>query len=269
MVDGHVDLFARADAALDEGDLDAATHHATAGLQACRRAGVPSAARIPGLYVLAAVHAERLEDLRAQALLDQVLALDPEHADALFLQAKLCMSRWEFERTDRLLAHWSDDVADAAILHLKATSAELQGRQREADRLFGLAAALDPQRCPLPVRMSDDDVHALLHETIAALPPAVVATFQNLSVDVLAVPDPGLHRDVDPEILGLYSGTPVGDGDAAPIRLPDRVYIFKRNIERIAADHDELVEQLRITLLHELGHHLGWDEDDLAERGLA
>ncbi|MEZ5962931.1 MAG: metallopeptidase family protein [Planctomycetota bacterium] len=268
MTDHHRELFARADAALDAGELDAARRHATAGLRACERLRVPALERVPGMYVLAAVHAERLEDEAARTLLARVLELDPSHGDAAYLQAKLCLTRWDFVGADRLLARWPEAEASAAVLHLRATSAELQGRQAEADGLFQRAAALDPDGCPLPVRIGDDEVHALLRETIGALPPAVVATLANLTVDVLPVPDVRLHADVDPEVLGLYAGTPVGEGDGAAIGLPDRVYIFKRNLERIAADRDELIEQLRITLLHELGHHLGWDEDDLAERGL-
>ena len=54
-----------------------------------------------------------------------------------------------------------------------------------------------------------------------------------------------------------------------PVIAQDRIRIFKHNLERFTADHDSLVEELRITLLHEIGHHLGWDEDDLAARGLA
>jgi predicted Zn-dependent protease with MMP-like domain len=264
----HAEAFARAAQALDEGDLDQARRHAQAGLRACDRAGVAAAERVPGLYVLAAVHAERLEDEAATNLLEQVVALDPDHADALYLQAKLLLARWEFAAAERLLARWSDDDAEASVLHLRATLAELQGRQRDADRLYRLAADLDPDGFPPPVRIDDEEAHALLHDTIASMPKAVVATFDNLSVEILAVPDRVLHRDVDPEILGLYAGTPLGETESSPMRLPDRVYIFKRNLERIAADRDELIEQLRITLLHELGHHLGWDEDDLAERGL-
>jgi predicted Zn-dependent protease with MMP-like domain len=46
------------------------------------------------------------------------------------------------------------------------------------------------------------------------------------------------------------------------------VLLFQRNIERAAADRDEVREEIRVTLLHEIGHHVGWDEHDLADRGL-
>jgi predicted Zn-dependent protease with MMP-like domain len=46
------------------------------------------------------------------------------------------------------------------------------------------------------------------------------------------------------------------------------MYLFHRNLERAATTREELEEEIRITVLHEIGHHLGWDEKDLEERGL-
>ncbi len=260
--------FDQAYRSLDAGDFAAARRHAQAGLAACRRARAPAIETVPGLYVLAAVHAELVEDDEALALLAQLAALTQDHDDAAYLEAKLRLSRWEFAAADRLLARWPEADADAAVLHLRAVSRELQGKQDDADHLYQLAAARDPEVFKAPVRISDDDVHALLNETIALLPPQVVASFANLSVDLLPVPDAALHRELDPEILGLYAGTPIGEVEGYAFGLPARIYIFKRNLERIAADRDELIEQLRITLLHEIGHHLGLDEDDLEARGL-
>jgi predicted Zn-dependent protease with MMP-like domain len=93
-----------------------------------------------------------------------------------------------------------------------------------------------------------------------------------VAIDMVPMPDPrrdareGLH----PEMLGLYEGVPIAAGsEAASFTLPGRIRIFKRNIERMARDREQLVRELRTTLLHEIGHHLGWDEDELSARGLA
>jgi predicted Zn-dependent protease with MMP-like domain len=262
------ELFARAHDALAASDLAAARRHAEAGLRACRKTGAPAEASVPGLYVLAAVHAEQVEDDEALALLAQIRALTDDHDDAAYLEAKLRLARWEFAAVNSLLGRWPEDDADPAVLHLRAVALELQGEQARADRLYARAAQLDPDNFPAPVRISDDDAHALLAETIERLPAPVVATFKNLSVDLLPVPVQTLHGDLDPEILGFYAGTPINELESGGMPLPSRIYIFKRNLERIAADHEELIEQLRITLLHELGHHLGLDEDDLDARGL-
>jgi predicted Zn-dependent protease with MMP-like domain len=51
--------------------------------------------------------------------------------------------------------------------------------------------------------------------------------------------------------------------------MPNTLYLFQNNLERLCTTRAELEEEIRVTALHEIGHHLGWDEDDLAERGLA
>ena len=48
----------------------------------------------------------------------------------------------------------------------------------------------------------------------------------------------------------------------------DRIWVFQRNLERTCRTEEEVLEQVRVTLLHEIGHHIGWDEDEVEERGL-
>ena len=49
----------------------------------------------------------------------------------------------------------------------------------------------------------------------------------------------------------------------------DRVILFKKNLERVSRDRDELIEQIQITVRHEIGHHLGLSEEDMERLGLA
>ena len=269
MIAMHGDLFDDARAALDEGELDDAAELAARGLAACARAGAPTVAAAPGHYVLGAVAAESDEDDVALEHADRACAADPAFGEAAHLAARLRLSRWDLVGAAAVLAACQERPAHPDLHYLAAVVAELQGQFDVADEHYRAAAAVDPEGYPLPVRISDEELQRLVEATIEAMPPSVVATFRNLTIDVHEVPDPVLHRDVHPETLGLYAGTPVGDAEAMPVGLPDRVYIFKRNIERMAQDREELIEELRITLLHELGHHLGWDEDDLEARGLA
>lgn len=76
--------------------------------------------------------------------------------------------------------------------------------------------------------------------------------------------------DVDDptELLGMYHGTPLTEREfGLDGILPDRVVIYQRNLEAMCETREEIVEQIRITVLHEVGHHFGLDEDDLAELG--
>lgn len=71
----------------------------------------------------------------------------------------------------------------------------------------------------------------------------------------------------DPELLGLYEGVPRTDRwDYAGV-LPDRIAIYRLPLCELAADEDELVDEVRITVVHELAHHLGIDDDALHELG--
>ena len=76
--------------------------------------------------------------------------------------------------------------------------------------------------------------------------------------------------NVSPQILGLFSGVPRTEAAVtAQARDVDRVFLFKRNLEKVCRTHAELVEQIQITVKHEIGHYLGLDEDALERLGLA
>jgi len=75
---------------------------------------------------------------------------------------------------------------------------------------------------------------------------------------------------LSPSILGVFRGAPLGD-KASPdpwSHFPSSIVLYQRNLERCASDRNELIEQIGVTLLHEVGHFLGLDEEALRERGL-
>jgi predicted Zn-dependent protease with MMP-like domain len=79
-----------------------------------------------------------------------------------------------------------------------------------------------------------------------------------------------VEEGFEPDILGLFVGHPhLGDLDeAAP--LPPQILLFVENIWDYAeGDENTFRDEIRLTYLHELGHYFGWDEDEVARRGLA
>lgn len=103
----------------------------------------------------------------------------------------------------------------------------------------------------------ENHVRAALDE----LPPHIAEALQNVAV---VVED---ENPEDPDLLGLYHGVPLPErGDMAGA-LPDRISIYRIPLEESFPDPDELREEIRITVLHELGHYFGLDEDRLAELG--
>jgi len=110
-----------------------------------------------------------------------------------------------------------------------------------------------------------------VEEAMTELPAEVRERMENLAVVVEDVPSAELLRtmeDPSPSLLGLFVGTPLPDQSLEELpRPPDAIYLFKRNLERICETREELVEEIRITLLHEVGHFMGLDEGQIGERG--
>lgn len=103
----------------------------------------------------------------------------------------------------------------------------------------------------------DDHVAAALDE----LPAEIAAALVNVAV---VVED---ENPEDPDLFGLYQGIPLPDrGDDAG-QLPDKISIYRIPLEESFPEPDELREEIRITVLHELGHYFGLDEDRIAELG--
>ena len=74
----------------------------------------------------------------------------------------------------------------------------------------------------------------------------------------------------DPDLLGLYDGTPLTERDQAySMVLPDRITIFRNPTLEMCESNEEVIEEVRITVVHEIAHHFGIDDDRLHELGYA
>ncbi len=74
--------------------------------------------------------------------------------------------------------------------------------------------------------------------------------------------------DHDPNLLGLYVGTPLtARGQGYTMALPDRITVFRRPTLAMCADEDEVVEEVHITVVHEIAHHFGIDDERLHRLG--
>lgn len=211
----------------------------------------------------------------ALAAFAAALELEPNAPDALLGQGRILLDAWQLEDAKATLALAASDSNPEVlgpIRKVQAVILELEDRGDEAAKLHAEAASLDPEGCPLPTILPDEEAYAILDGIVESLPEDLQAALENVVFDVVGLPDPQIDDapNSPPTVLGLYSGTPIGERESSADVLPAMIRIFKRNLELIGlTDKDELQEQLRITILHEIGHHLGWDEDDLAERGLA
>ncbi len=105
---------------------------------------------------------------------------------------------------------------------------------------------------------------ALVAEALDGVPPELTALMQNVVVLIADEPPPGEESD----LLGLYEGIPLTerDGSYAGV-LPDRIAIYRGPTLRFARDWDEAVREVRITVVHEIAHHFGIDDDRLHTLG--
>lgn len=124
------------------------------------------------------------------------------------------------------------------------------------------------------VRLSRTEFEKLVARAVEALPPRFLARLQNVEVVVESQPtEEELEQaGVEPggTLLGLYQGIPQTErGSWYGSVLPDRIVIYQRPIEGLAGTLREIRRQVGITLMHEIGHHFGLDEDELSEAGYA
>ena len=109
----------------------------------------------------------------------------------------------------------------------------------------------------------------LVAEALDGLPPEFGELLDNVAVVVEDLPSDddlrelGMHPSERYELLGLYQGTPLDARGFEYGGLPDRVVIYRLPILEIARNRHEIIQQVRETVLHELGHHFGLEEDDL------
>ena len=112
----------------------------------------------------------------------------------------------------------------------------------------------------------------LVERALAELPEHFAEFLEEVPVEIRDRSTPAQRRRAgvprDSLLLGLYQGVPRTQRSVEHSgNLPDVIYVFQEDVELAVDDEQDLVEQVRITVLHELGHHFGMDEDDLEELG--
>ena len=112
--------------------------------------------------------------------------------------------------------------------------------------------------------LSDAEFEEAVGDALDSIPAELAQAMDNVVVLVEQEP-PG----DEPDLLGVYDGTPLTDRDGwwSAGALPDRITIFRGPLERMCATVEELREEIAITVVHEVAHHFGIDDAHLHELG--
>lgn len=121
------------------------------------------------------------------------------------------------------------------------------------------------------MRISDEEFDAAVAEALDGVPERFKAVLDNIAITVADEPTPRERATMDDphgELLGLYQGVPLTRRTTGYSGvMPDIITIFKGPHERVCGSRDRLVEQIRRTVLHEIGHYFGFDDEYLHAHG--
>jgi predicted Zn-dependent protease with MMP-like domain len=194
------------------------------------------------LYERVALAWEREGPEAALGYLDELLRVDPEHADAHYLRGLVC-----------------GDVGDRAgmIEHFLATL--------RLDELFAAEHGLDDDADEL------DFIEVTAEQVLAGVPAEFNEHLRDVPIVLEARPHPDLVREqgFDPRSLGLFEGLEQGRlAIAEPAVAPTRIVLYYANLLADFPNRRQLADEIEITILHEIGHFFGLGEDDLERLGL-
>lgn len=112
--------------------------------------------------------------------------------------------------------------------------------------------------------LSEDRFEELVADALDQLPEGLAQLMDNV---VVVIED---HHETEPDLLGLYEGIPLTEREGyGGMDLPDRISIFRLPLCDMAASEAEVVEEVLVTVVHEIAHHFGIDDERLHDLGWA
>ncbi|MEC7724968.1 MAG: metallopeptidase family protein [Planctomycetota bacterium] len=206
----------------------------------------------------------------------RVLTSDPDCPSSRCWLAMSLYLQWRFDEAEvavQAARALPDALADADVV--AGCLLERRGELEAAEGLFERAATAVPDKYVVPSRMPREEFDKQIQLAARALPRQFRTSLDRVAVIAHDFPEleqfdgAGLD-EVSPDMLGLFDGVPLPEsGDPEAVLRPNRIFLFQRNLERMSASREELQEQIRVTLYHELGHYLGFEEEDMDDLGLA
>jgi tetratricopeptide (TPR) repeat protein len=202
-----------------------------------------------------------------------VLAREPGNREAAYEKALALFELCRFSEARMAFSGLLNDPERGAHAHYHlGLLMEREGKWKQAQTHFDKAHALSPLDFPVPPTPSAAEFREEVARAVAALPQDMRRDLAGVPVRAEELPASedllSGEPPLSPAILGLFRGPPLGepcDGTETPCRS---VALYRLNLARAVRSREELREQIKVTLLHEVGHLRGEDDQELAARGL-
>lgn len=208
---------------------------------------------------------------RALSMVDKGLDLSPGRAEFASLRGGILFEQGNYRKAlvefDRVLKQVPDDPD---VHYRRGLVLEKLGREADARAAFARATEIDPEHYPLPAEISPAECERIVEEVIEGLAPEIRRFLENVPIQIedFASRRTVAEDNVSPQVLGLFVGTPYHDKTSISQALgPDVIFIYRKSLEKIAGTREELAEEIRKTVLHEVGHYLGFEEHELHDLG--
>ena len=244
-----------------------------------RRAEARRRRNPPLVADLSVLEAQALNDLgrsdEALARVSAALRIAPGRGDALHEKGVALFDLSRFTEAKTVLQKALGIQPDDAFTHqMLGLTLEQLGDAKAAETELARALELAPNELSRPILISVPEFQKEIDAVVATLSPERKAKVRAIKIEIADLPDPidlaAVTPPFPPTILGLYRG-PVGHAAELPPPPGDEpvsIVLYRKNLARAVKSRTELSEQIRDTLLHEIGHLEGLDEDDLRRRGM-
>lgn len=226
-------------------------------------------------FVLAEALVELGGAKEAVELYESIVEEQPDHVLAMLGLGVALYESCQFEAAAQALEEVLEiepELANA-YFHLGLIH-ERKGQTAAAEKSFKRARQLNPEAYPPPLKMSVAEFDKVASEVLKSLPPRLRDALQNVPISVEERPSDqellASEPPLSPNIWGLFRGqTHAEQNQSDPFaQLPSEIVLFRSNLLRGVSNKRELLDEVRVTLLHEIGHYLGLDEEEVAALGL-